>query len=355
MHSRGMKGIIIGHGWHDNTEKVLVPQGIRLHYYTHEHTPMLMTNLLMLLRAGDLGTALHEFDEGVEVQNYHYDTFTDEQRLRAEQLNHVPNTTPVFFAPDGGRLCTDVTNCPQHGPHACDGVFALAANTGLTDVHFLACRVDVTADPRHPPTHELMDESGVPSTALDDQLKTWIRSFLGLTPVEQDTSWENVDYETQVLLADDGELMDWAQCYDARTRLRETDPTQAAALVAGLPEPVRLRLFRDYPDYRHLLTAAVQLSDAEQQWIDQDFLTQDFLMQVGQWQSFPPDQQLRYLADPEVANWAAAYRVWDYYQIGMEAEYLADLIRQLDAANKTRLQTQDDLITHLGPHAAVLN
>jgi hypothetical protein len=200
-----------------------------------------------------------------------------------------------------------------------------------------------------------MDENGVPSTALDDQLKTYIRSFLGLAPAEQDTAWEDLDYETQVLLSDDGELIDWAQCYHARSQLRETDPAQAATLVAGLPESVRLRLFRDYPDYRHLLADAVQLSDAEQQWIQQDFLTQDFLTQVAQWLSFTTDQQLRYLADPAVVNWAAAYRVWDYFQLGMEAEYLADLIRQLDHANRDRLRTQDDLVGHLGAYATALD
>jgi hypothetical protein len=349
-----MKGILIGHGWHDDGEKVHVPAGMRLEYFAHEHTPMLMSNLLMLLRAGDPGSALHEFAEGEEVQNYHYDAFSDEQMARAEQLNHVPLDTPVFFAPDGGRLCTDVGNCPAAGPHTCDGVFALAAQQNLTAIQFLACRVDVTADPRPDATVELMGEHGVPETTLDDQYKTWIRSFLSLSPAEQDTAWENLDYETQVLVAGDGEMIEWAECHEARSALRQTDPAGAATLVQGLSEPVRLRLFRDYPDYHHLLESAVQFSDEEQRWIQQDFLTQDFQMQAGQWQSFGTDQQLRYLADPQVANWAAAYRVWDYFQLGMEAEYLADMIRQLDDTNRSRLQTQTDLIDHLGGYAVAL-
>ena len=71
--------------------------------------------------------------------------------------------------------------------------------------------------------------------------------------------------------------------------------------------------------------------------------------------SFKDEQQMRYLAHPEVVNWTAAYRVWDYFKLGMEAEYLADLIRQLDDSNRTRLRSQEDLVAHMGAHADVLN
>lgn len=347
-----MKGIIIGHGWHDNGEKIRVPQGVRLAYYTYEDTPMQMSNLLMLLRAGDLGTPMEEFNSGDEVQNYHYDAFTDEQQARAEQVMHV--NTPVFFAPDGALLCTDSANCPQDGPHTCNGVFALAAQQNLTEIHFLACRVDVTLNPRPDAPVELMGADGAPTATLDQQYATWIRSFLGMAPAQQDTAWENLDHETQALIAGDGEMAEWAECFETRIALRDTDPAGAATLVGNLAEGLRLRLFRDYPEYHHLLTDAVQLSIEEQQWLHQQFLAQDFGMQVALWDSLDGDRRLRYLADPQVTNWAAAYRVWDYYRLGMEAEYLADLIRQLDAANKTRLQTNTELIDYLGNHAVAL-
>jgi hypothetical protein len=349
-----MLGIVIGHGWHDDTEKVRVPDGMQLDFFTREDTPMLMSNLLALLRAGELGIPMDSAPAGKEIPNYSYGAFTDEQLARAMQLNHVdPLSTPVEFVPGDTNLCTDLATCPANGPHICTGLLGEAARNGHTHVQFLACRIN-TEDPRDA-THELMNEHGDADTTVDDQYAVWVRSFLGLRPVEQDTAWEDLDYETQVHLAADGEMIDWARCYHARAEMRATDPTGAAAIVAALDDPTKLRLFRDYPDYRHLLADTVQLSQAEQTWITQDFLPQDFQTQVALWISFGEDQQLRYLADPRIADWAGAYRVWDYFQLGMEAEYLADLIRQLDATNRTRLRGEDDLVAHMGPHANALN
>ncbi len=160
--------------------------------------------------------------------------------------------------------------------------------------------------------------------------------------------------ETRVHLAADGEMIDRATCHEARAAMRAADPAEAAGIVAALDAPVKLRLFRDYPDYRHLLADNVALTDEEQDWITRHFLPQDFTTQVALWLSFGEEQQLRYLASPEVVNWTAAYRAWDYFQLGMEAEYLADLIRQLDETNRARLRGEADLVAHMGTHATAL-
>jgi hypothetical protein len=350
-----MQSIVIGHGWHDGTEKVLVPDGMQLDFFTREDSPMLMTNLLALLRAGELGIPLDGASGGQEVPNYSYDAFTDEQLARAMQLDHTdPIEAEVYFIPAATNLCTDLANCPALGPHACDGLLGVAAQNGYTHLQLLTCRVN-TDDPQ-PATHELMGDHGEPDTTVDDQFVVWVRSFLGLSPAEQDTAWEDLDHETQVHLADDGEMIDWARCYEARAAMRAAaDPTEAAAIAAALDAPVKLRLFRDYPDYRHLLADNVELSAEELDWINQQFLPQDFLTQVALWISFGEEQQLRYLAHPQMVNWTAAYHAWDYFQLGMEAEYLADVIQHLDDANRARLRSQDDLVAHMGAHAGVLN
>lgn len=350
-----MQGIVIGHGWHDGGEKVLVPDGVQLDFFTNEDAPLMMTNLLALLRAGELGIPLDSAPGGQEIPNYSYGAFTDEQLARAMQLDHTdPVATPTYFVPEETKLCTDLANCPALGPHTCDGLLGYAAQHGYTHLQLLTCRVNTDAP--QPAPHELMGEHGEPDTTVDDQFTVWVRSFLGLSPAEQDKAWEDLDYETQVHLAADGEMIEWAQCYEARAAMRAaSDPSEAAGIVAALDAPVKLRLFRDYLDYRHLLTDNVELSQEETDWIVQEFLPQDFLTQIALWMSFKDEQQMRYLAHPEVVNWTAAYRVWDYFKLGMEAEYLADLIRQLDDSNRTRLRSQEDLVAHMGAHADVLN
>lgn len=348
-----MMGIVLGHGWHDDSQKVLVPEGMQLDFFTREDTPMLMSNLLALLRSGDLGIPMDSAVGGEEIHNYGYDAFTEDQYLRAAELSNVDSNTPVLFTPDATKLCADPANCPALGPHNCGGLFAYAAANNLTHIQLLSCRVDINN--RQGPTRELMGDHGEPDTTVDDQFKTWIRSFLTLTTAEQDTAWEDLDHATQVHLADDGVMIEWAECYGARAEMRSADPAQAAAIVGRLTTAVQQRLFSDYPDYRHLLADVVQLSAAEQQWIDQDFLPQDFLTQIALWQSFTTDRQLRYLADEQVTSWAAAYRVWDYFQLAMEPEYLADMVRQLDDTNRARLRSQDDLVAYMGTFAPVLS
>lgn len=84
-----------------------------------------------------------------------------------------------------------------------------------------ACRINPD-DPRDA-THELMGDHGEPDTTVDDRFTVWVRSFLGLTPAEQDKAWEDLDDETRVHLAADGEMIDWARCHDARAAMRAAD------------------------------------------------------------------------------------------------------------------------------------
>lgn len=146
-----MRGVIVGHGWHDGVEKVLVPEGVQLDFLTDEDTPMQMANLLAVVARGEAGIPLDSAAGGEELPSYSSDAFTDEQFARLIALNRMdPADAPMYLVgsadlPLPSALCTDLAGCPALGPHACQGVLGLAARAGLTHLQILACRVSTVA------------------------------------------------------------------------------------------------------------------------------------------------------------------------------------------------------------------
>jgi hypothetical protein len=352
-----MQCIVVGHGSHDGTEKVVVPEGVQLDFFTREDTPMLMSNLLYLLAGGDLGIPMDSAVAGRDdLPNYTYGSFTDEQLARALQVER--STVPVFFAgspelPQPCALCTGQGVCPPDGPHTCTGILGFAAREGYKHVQILACRVNT--EDLQPPTEELMNEEGVPDRGVYGALEEYVHGFVGLPPEAQDAEWESLDYDHKVYLASDGEIAQWAEVYEARSAMRAADPVEAAGILAALDPAIRLRLLRDYPDYRHLLQDNVALSPEERAWVAEQFLPGDFDTQVAYWRSLDDQQQLRYLTDPGVASWTTAYNAWEYFMFGMAPAPLADLIGRLDVDARAVLRQRDDIRQYLGASSAVLD
>jgi hypothetical protein len=71
------------------------------------------------------------------------------------------------------------------------------------------------------------------------------------------------------------------------------DPTEAAVIAAALDAPVKLRLFRDYPDYRHLLVDNVELSAEELDWINTHNPPKHDDVRRGGWMAIPHRRDAR--------------------------------------------------------------
>lgn len=330
-----MYGALVAHGSHNGTDKVLIPEGMQVDLFTDENTPMEMSNLLALVAAGNLGIPLDTFSGGDELPNYHYDPFSDAQVAAVLALDHLPPGTPIYFV--GGaeitaacNLCETPNDCPALGPHFCDGVLGFAERNGLTHLQLLACRTSTITFPAA--TTELIGEHGDRETTVHDQFAAWVYTFMGQTHAEQDTAWAQLPDDSKIYLAgSDAEMREWSECYEARTALAQaTDTVDAAGTVASLSHEIRMRLLRDYPEYRPYLLDNVALSAAERHWIDNDFLTQDFETQLHQWLSLDSEQQTRYLAHDGMASWVAARTAHENYTFGLPAEPLAQLVYRLD-------------------------
>ncbi|MER6466376.1 putative adhesin [Streptomyces sp. NPDC001288] len=194
-------GIIAGHGWHDDTDFIVVPQGIRLGFYASPDSGLDFAVMEEAVRRADV-TPLECFDPGARLPNYTYEQFSDLETARVVQAN--VHDLALTFVEGRTRLCTDTAVCTALPRHTCDGVLGRAAEQRWHTLHVFACRTNTSAPMA--PTNAIRDRHGNPTTEYHDEWKEWIRSFLFLPNDAQDAAWAQMPPQTQAVLGADLEV-----------------------------------------------------------------------------------------------------------------------------------------------------
>ncbi|MBM7774266.1 hypothetical protein JOD54_004470 [Actinokineospora baliensis] len=345
-----MAGIIMGHGSHHGNDVVTVPAGLPLRFFTDEGSPLLMVNLLELLKRDYPRTPMHTAAPGTTVPNYQYAPFEPYELRAIAQADQLDLPRVIVGTPAQRttvRLCEDPKGCPPAGPHRCAGVFGKAA--GWAELLVISCRIHVG----HPqqPTVALMTPTGR-DTSVFDALFAWVSAFVPQPTAAQDVTWKALTERERIrLIASDDEIRFWADCFDLRTRLAALDKAAALDLVKAAPEPVRFRLLRDYPAHRDLARDGIVLLPDERQAIAA-FPRAVFDDQVRVWLDLELADQIRWMADPTMTSWASAFNVLEMFDAGLRGPGLLAMLGELDAAGKAFAQGEPALVQYLAERKA---
>lgn len=346
-----MVGVVMGHGSHDGTDMITVPRDLPLEFFTEEGAPLAIVNLLELLKPTHHRVPMQTLRPGDPVPNYQYEPFQPHEVSAIDFFNGL--TVPNFVVGSPAqlttiRLCEGDGTCPKDGPHTCDGVLGRAAKGNWTKVLVLSCRVDT----RKPvtPSNALMTAANKPDTSVFDTLLNWVKAFVAMAPAVQDATWAALnDVERARFYVSELELKERADCLDVRTKLAAAGRPKAAALIAATPPEIKVRLLRDYPQYRDLVTMGVTLDAIERKGVTA-FEFRPIADRTTSWRAMAPAAQLRWMADPAITAWAAARNVLDLFDFGLSGAQLVAVFRKLDpAAQKIALGEQalrDNLVAH---------
>ncbi|GAA3010530.1 putative adhesin [Actinokineospora diospyrosa] len=343
-----MAGVIMGHGSHVGDDVVTVPAGLPVHFFTDEGSPLLMVNLLELIKRDNPRTPMHTAKPGVAVLNYQYAPFQPHELraiAQADQLDLPHVVVGTEAQRTALRLCEDPKGCPAQGPHRCAGVFGRAAAGGWSALLVVSCRI--LTGHTQPPTVALMTPSGKRDTSVFDALFAWVSGFVPQAPAAQDTTWAALSAAERIrLIASDDEIRLWADCLDLRTRIAAVARPAALALVKAAPVLVRFRLLRDYPAHRDLVRDGTTLSPVELKAIA-DFPKAPFDDQVREWLDLDLEDAVRWMADPVMTSWATAFNALEMFDAGLRGPGLLAMLGRLDPAGKAFAQGEPALVEYL--------
>ncbi|WP_018682884.1 putative adhesin [Actinokineospora enzanensis] len=345
-----MDGVVIGHGQHNGRDEVTVPKGLQVRFFTEPDAPLLMVNLLELLKRDNPRTPMYTMDPGTTIPNYEYGPFRDHELLAVETFDEL--TLPKLVVGTASRrdpihLCETPAKCPKDGPHKCGGVLAIAAEKGWQRLLVIACRLRENHRPVEPPY--LMTPAGRDQSVFD-ALLGWVTRFVAMPAQTQDTTWEALSAKERIrLLAVEDEIRAWSSCHDLRKKIA-ADRAAAPALVKATTPENRLRLLRDYPSLRDLVIAEPPLSPEERALIP-NFLREPFEVQHGAWYGLDPEDRVRWSTVPAFASWAAAFNACELFDGGLRGENLLGLLRKLDPAAKAIVHSEPDLAAYLKEHS----
>ena len=339
-------GVLIGHGSYDGPETVVVPDGLTVHFFVDEGTSMTIVNLLALLQPDNPRIPMHFAMPGKSVPNYRYAPFKEHERRAITALNRYPAPAIVVGSaetPDTLRLCANPGGCPPQGPHTCAGVFGRAARAGWSYLLVFSCRFDVRRE--LPPTLDLMKPHGVRDRSVQQALVDWVQRFVGLGKDEQDDLWNGLHPDERLrLVASDDEVREWDACRELRVAM--TTATNPAAVAAGAPDAVKVRLIRDYPRHRAAVRAGLHRDPADAQDIEA-FLSLPFDDRVGWWLDLTVHEQARWMANDEVTHWAAGFNACELFSYGLRGENLLGLLSGLELPALAVAKMEPKLTEHL--------
>ncbi|WP_026423385.1 putative adhesin [Actinokineospora inagensis] len=340
-------GAVIGHGSYDGKHVVTVPRGLEVRFFTEENSPLMLVNLLALLRRDHHRTPMHTAKSGTTVPNYVYEPMRDYELDAIKTFDQL--TDPVILVgtpgqPEPVRLCETPDKCKGDAPHTCGGVFGAAARGNWGVLLVLSCRLHLGTQPVI--TRYLTSPTGCQDTSVFDELFGWVGRFLAMAAPAQDATWDATPGEQQLrLYAVEDEIREWADCYFTRRQIA-ADRAKAISLVKEESVATRFRLLRDYPALGDLVVADPPLVPTERQRIA-DFLRAPRAGQVTTWAALSPADQVRWLTVHGVPSWAAADNALTFFAAGLRGDNLVGLLRKLDPVAKKAVQADPALVRHL--------
>jgi hypothetical protein len=354
-----MQGVVIGHGSHDGTQRVIVPDGLpHLDFFTDEGSGLPVLNLLALVGADHPRTPMHTLVPGAEVPNYQYAPFDAHELLAITTLGKLPATSQVLLVgtkslPDPIRLCDELEKCPPKGPHTCTGLFGRAAQAGWQRLQIMSCRINTKQ--HQLATHEMMGANGKRTVAVWDTFHRWVMTFLAKTTAEKDAAWAALSPHQQISTrASDAEMLEWSDCYQARQQIAGamSTPAKLATVVTGLTPAVQLRLLRDHPELRPLVRPHIPVGEEDLIEITAFLAEPNFRAQAGWWLDLDQDILVRMLTDPRIVSWATALYVIQMVEEGLSCASLVAVMTRLDPATRAIVVLNDQRTRHqLTAHA----
>jgi len=205
---------VFGHGWHDSGKpRIRVPDGVTLSFMADFDLSGVQHIQLSQLLVGSPGAA-QTYLAPDEVPNYEFEKLSDDWIARLTQLNvHsldlwlIGSDCPAF------SLCTapDSASCST-GQHDCqDGLFGIARARGVSELHLMSCRVDITVPPdQRQSDANMYDLDGRPDPAVHQELFNWTSWYMTLSYADQCAAWNAMPYEQQAYCTSDDEISQWA-------------------------------------------------------------------------------------------------------------------------------------------------
>jgi hypothetical protein len=352
-----MLGVVIGHGSHDGTEQVQVPDGLPVEFFTDEGSGLAMVNLLALLGRDNPRYPMQTMKPGATVPNYMYEPFKAHEIEAITAFNQLPNTSEVLLVgtpsqPNTIYLCSTPDKCPKTGPHRCAGVFAKAFQEGWQRVQIMSCRVNVKKPQEY--TMDMMGPNGQRTIAVNQEFHRWAMSFLAKPTEAQDKEWAGLSKQERIHhRAADAEMLEWSNCYDARERITgvKGNVTALAELVQKLDSDVQLRLLRDYPELHEFVEPHIPTSSEDVQDLNAFLREPNFRVQADEWYGQNPATLAHWLTDSRIAAWASGLRVMEMVNAGLPCDALVGVLRRLDPQTRAMVilnheRTRDLLAVH---------